>query len=184
MVNWGSTSTVRQKNDGDSSTAMPRLWLMEGWQADGSKNAKHPSFPTHPLHPSSDYSLARRCCCLMNLCGFVRRASFTHVCVLRAVLCNLNGSLFSRKWQLLVAVTPKNPVCHWEKWKHQRPRRSQLGWLFVMATARIGPIFLKIRKEIPPRGGGQTTYFACVWDLPRSAVKNTLRANIYYKFCK
>ena len=115
------------------------------------------------------------------LCGVLR---LTHVCVLRAVLCNLNGSLFSRKWQLLVAVTPKNPVCHWEKWKHQRPRRSQLGWLFVMATARIGPIFLKIRKEIPPRGGGKTTYFAGVCDLPRSAVKNTLRANIYYKFCK
>ena len=71
IMNWGSTSTVRQKNDGiivvdlpktapraddgDSSTAALRLWPTKGWQADGSKNAiKHPSVPTHPLQPSSD----------------------------------------------------------------------------------------------------------------------------------
>jgi hypothetical protein len=54
MVNWGSTSKVRQKNDGiivvdlpktaakaggDPLNATPRLWPTKGWQADRSKNA-------------------------------------------------------------------------------------------------------------------------------------------------
>jgi len=42
----------------------------------------------------------------------------------------------------------------------------------------------KNKEGNPSKRGGKTTYFAGVCDLPRSAVKNTLRANIYYKFCK